>query len=72
MRHPAKLSNILGFTNKATLVNYSKERQSSERIHLTVKAISTNIFIHVNNYIIEKHHRSKGKKCFFNGFQSIF
>ena len=38
---------------------------------LTMKTISTNIFRHVNNYIIEKH-GSKEKNVIINGFQSIF
>ena len=37
---------------------------------LTVKTISTNIFRHVNNHIIEKH-GSKEKNVIINGFQSI-
>ena len=38
---------------------------------LTMKTISTNIFRHVNNYIIEKH-GSKEKNVIINGFQNIF
>ena len=38
---------------------------------LTLKTISTNIFRHVNNGIIEKH-GSKEKNVISNGFQSIF
>ena len=38
---------------------------------LTVKTISTNIFRHVNNYIVEKH-GSKEKDDIINGFQSMF
>ena len=38
---------------------------------LTVKTISTNIFRHVNNYIVEKH-GSKEKDVIINGFQSMF
>ena len=37
---------------------------------LTVKTISTNIFRHVNNYIMEKH--GLKEKNVINGFQSIF
>ena len=35
---------------------------------LTVKTISTNLFSHVNNYIIEKH-GSKEENVTINGFQ---
>ena len=38
---------------------------------LTVKTISTNIFRHINNYIIEKH-GSKEKNVIINGFRSSF
>ena len=38
---------------------------------LIVKNTSTNIFRHVNNYIIEKH-GSKEKNVTINGFQIIF
>ena len=54
--------------NKANLPNYSKDRQWSKRVHLTVKTISTNIFRHVNNYIIEEHHGSKEKNVLISGF----
>ena len=44
---------------------------NDQREYITVKTISTNIFRHIINYIIEKH-GSKEKSVIINGFQSIF